>query len=651
VLETALAYLVLGWLIIQVADIVFDQLHLPGWAGTFVTVFVIAGFPIALVLSWFLEFRDGRAVLHELSPADARRRRFSRTYLSVVGALTVAAVIVFAYDRFLGLPVAGPGPVAPAEQEITVADNSIAVLPFLNNDGSEETQVFANGLVDDVITRLSRVPGLLVASRGDASTLEPNTVSERVRQRLRVAMYVEGSVEMHGDEIRVIVQLIDSATGFHILSRTFDRPKRDFFAIRDEITQLTVSSLRVTLPESSKGRVASSEPVLDAYLLYRRGADELDKPRTIDALAMALGWFDAALDVDPEYAAAHAGRCRTFAWMLTETGDSKYAPQAEAACNLALELNPNLDIVHAALGRMYVETGKHDAAESAFREALRINEHNVEAMIGLSKVYLRQNRPEDAEAVLLAAIGAQPGDWDTYSNLGVLLYRQGRYEEAAEQFAEVVSIDPGNVRGLANLGSSYMMAGDFALALNTYKHAIDVNADRLSYVNLGMANYYLGRYEDAEAALGKAIEIAPERHLSWSNLGDVLFVAGKKERSYDAYLRAEELLEERIGVNPGDPGSQMDHAWVHAMLGEKEISISEISKARASAPDDPYASYIEGLIYHHFGDNDAALDALERAVASGYSTTILSTEPLLSDLRAEPRFVRITGAADEGREQ
>jgi DNA-binding winged helix-turn-helix (wHTH) protein len=108
VLETGIAYLILGWLLIQVADIVFGQLLLPQWVGTFVTAFVIAGFPIALILSWFLEFRDGRAIVHELSPKDARRRRFSRTYMSVIGALGIAAVVVFIYDKSVGLPEEQP---------------------------------------------------------------------------------------------------------------------------------------------------------------------------------------------------------------------------------------------------------------------------------------------------------------------------------------------------------------------------------------------------------------------------------------------------------------------------------------------------------------------------------------------------------------
>ena len=118
VIETALAYLVFGWLLIQVADIVFAQLHVPAWAGTFVTVLVISGFPIAITLSWFLEFRDGRAVPHEQSPAASRRRRFSRTYISVVAALLVASVLVYLYDQRIGLPSAVE---IPAARDLTAS--------------------------------------------------------------------------------------------------------------------------------------------------------------------------------------------------------------------------------------------------------------------------------------------------------------------------------------------------------------------------------------------------------------------------------------------------------------------------------------------------------------------------------------------------
>jgi len=651
VLETAIAYLVLGWLIIQVADVVFDRLNFPDWATTFVIVLVGVGFPIAIALSWFLEFRDGNAVLDDLSPHNQRRRRFGRTYISIVSAFSAAAVLVWVFRLMDLFPGPEPPPAELITPEVTIAENSIAVLPFLNNDGSDETQVFANGLIDDVITRLSRVPGLLVSSRGDAATLEPNSTSDKVRQRLRVAMYLEGSVEIHAGQIRVIVQLIDSATGFHILSRTFDRPVADFFEIRDEITQLTVSSLRVTLPDRSASLPASIDqaPSLDTYLLYRRGADLLNQPPSLDTLGAAIGWFDAALTVDPDYAAAHAGKCRTFTRLLSETRDSGYVSRAEAECADALELNPNLDIVHEALGHMYIETGRHSEAAAAFQEALRINDRNVDAMVGLSNVYRLENRPGEAEEILHTAVGLQPGNWGIYSSLGMFYFRQGRYAEATEQFAEVVSIIPSYMRAYGNLGTSYMMAGDFPEALATFRRSLDVKADRLTYMNLGMMNYYLGRYDEAEAAIRDSIAMEPRQHLVWSNLGDILFVAGEPDEAHEAYQTAEELIEERLAINPNDPQIQMDHAYVHAMLGDRDEALLKISQALEAAPDDPYASYYAGLIHHHFGETGPALDALERAVAKGHSTVLLKSEPLLTELRGNPRFVRITNANNKGR--
>lgn len=644
VLETVLAYLVVGWLLIQIADIVFSQLHLPDWTGTFVTLFVIAGFPIAIILSWFLEFRDGRAVVHKLSATDLRKRRFSRTYISVLSAFAVAAVLVFVYDSNFGLPVASDA--QRGALQVRVAENSIAVLPFFNIDGSDETQTFANGFADDITMRLSRVPGLLVSSRGDAFTLEPNSTSAQVRQRLRVAMYLEGSVQIADDRIRVIVQLIDSESGFHVLSRSFDRPREDFFKIRDDVTELTVSSLRVALPESTQklSWTASADPNLDAYILYRRGIDESNKPRTATTISGALGWFDAALDVDPEYAAAHAGRCSSYISRFEEVDDLESMTSAENSCARALELNPNLDIVHTALGELYEQTGRYDDAEIAHLEALRINPQSVSSMTGLSEVYRLQKKPEAAEEILWRAIGLQPGNWEPYNALGVFLYRQGRYTESADQFANVVSIDEKNMRGLSNMAASHLMAGNFDAAAPVYQRALDIEPDANTYANLGLMYYYLGQYDMAEDALLRAITLTPNAHINWMNLGDILFVDGQQAAAHDAFTRAEALIHIEIAVNPNDPTVIMDLAWIQAMLGNKAAALTAIEKAVAAAPDDPYADYIRALIQHHFGDIDATLESLRRATAKGYSRTILGAEPHLMALRGDPRFEKIINA-------
>jgi TolB-like protein/tetratricopeptide (TPR) repeat protein/DNA-binding winged helix-turn-helix (wHTH) protein len=646
VLETGLAYLILGWLLIQIADIVFAQLFVPQWVGTFVTVLVIAGFPIAIGLSWFLEFRDGRAVVHELSPRDTRKRRFSRTYMSVIGALGIAAGLVFIYDKSVGLPeevtivstVVAEEPALPP-----VLENSIAVLPFVNIDGSEETQVFADGLVDDVITRLSRVPGLLVASRGDAYTLKPNSSSDHVRRRLRVAMYLEGSVQIEGDVIRIIVQMIDSTSGFHIQSRTFDRPRDSFFSIRDEITALTVSSLRVALPEETQARSSpiSGNPTLDAYVLYRRGVDESRKPQTPATIASALGWFDAALDVDPDYAAAHAGKCGVLADGYRDFDDPIYMSNAEIACAQALQLNANLDVVHSALGDLYRLTGRYDESEASYLEALRINSISVVSLTGLSDVYRLQRRPDEAEQVLRQAIGLQPGNWRPYNFLGYFFYRQGQFLEAAEQFANVVAIDDRNMRGHANMAASLMMAGDFAAAAPAYQRAINIEPQASTYGNLGLMYYYLGQYDEAVGALRNALELAPKSHLTWSNLGDVLSVASRNNEAMDAFRQAETYASAKLAVNPNDPAVMMDMAWIRAMLGDESEAMSIIGRAVSLSPDDPYGDYIQALILSHYNQDDAALDSLTTAAEKGYSLIVMAAEPKLAALREHPRFTKV----------
>jgi tetratricopeptide (TPR) repeat protein/TolB-like protein/DNA-binding winged helix-turn-helix (wHTH) protein len=646
VLETALAYLIVGWLLIQVADVVFSQLLLPDWAGTFVTVLVIAGFPIAVVLSWFLEFRDGRAIVHRLSAIDARKRRFSRTYLSVIGALAIAAIGVYAYDQSIGLPEAhSPEPVA-AERKVQlppIEENTFAVLPFLNLDGSKETQIFADGLVDDVINQLARVPGLRVASRGDSFTLTPNSASQKVRDRLRVAMYLEGSVEIKADKMRVTVQMIDSESGFHILSRSFDRPREDFFEVRDEITNLTVANVRVALPADLRASSLKvmEDPSLNAYVLYRRGIDASRQPADIDTISAALGWFDASLNVDPEYAAAHAGKCAVYVKGYTEVDDASFIVKAESSCATALSLNPNLDIVHSALGDLYLSTGRHADAEQAYQTALSHDPANVAALTGLGRTYQRLNRLEEAEASLRKAVDIHPGDANAYNTLGVFLFQTGRYDEAAVQYEYVVALEPTDMRGLANLGSAYMLTGDFALAIQAFDKVIEFEPTKTAYSNLGLMHYYLGDLDAAVENHTKAVATQPNDYLARLNLGDTLWNAGRKKESCSEFQTAEALAIGALQVNPNDPLTLMDLAWIKTALEKHDEAQELIEKSKRMVPDDPYVHYVNALILNRRGDTEGAINSMDRAVEKGYSTKLLAGDPYFSNLQGDSRFNEI----------
>lgn len=651
VIETALAYLITGWLIIQVADVVFDQLLLPRWAGTFVTVLVIAGFPIAILLAWFLEFRDGRAMLDVDPAARSSSRRIGRAYVAVIGAMTVASVGVLFYDQIIGLPAEPAVPNVPGNfaAELPVTENSIAVLPFYNIDGSERTRVFADGFAEDVTNRLARIPGLAVASRGDAWSLSPNSASSDVRRRLRVAYYLEGSVRLAGDALRVVVQLIDSESGYHIISRGFDRKLEDFTQVQKEVTDLTIANLRVALPPETRDILnadyADADTDVNAYVLYRKGKDIFHDPRTTESLDEAIGYFRRALELDPEYAAAHAGICDAYVSRYELGNLQDDIETAETACATALAANPKLHMVYAALGRLYRRTGRFDEAERAYEEALRINPRDVQAMQGLSSIYRRQQKLEEAEELLHMAIETQPGNWRTIDSLGSFLFRLGRFHEAADALRQAVFLNPDNAQLRGNFGSMLMMSGEFEEARIVLEQALEMMPDGRFYSNLGIIYYYLGRYERSIEFHRAAVEANPGTALLWLNLGDALYFAGNGQQAAEAFARAAEFAEQGLAVNPSSAELLFSLAWARQMQGDAAAAGKLSDRGLAIAPEDPYSFYSDALIKIRNSEHVAALASLRQAVQLGYPVHMLRAEPYLEPLRANPEFQQLVASS------
>ena len=643
VLETSLAYALLGWLLIQIADIVFDQLLLPAWAGTFVTVLVIAGFPIAILLSWFLEYRDGRAIPHELSPRELMKRRFSRTYVSVVFALGLAGIFVFIYDKSVGLPQAEIMMTAEITESIDlppVLENTIAVLPFMNVDGTEQTEIFANGLADDLITSLSHVPGLLVSSRGDSFTLAPNTSSSEVRERLRVAMYVEGSVQIEGATMRIIVQLIDSKTGFHDVARSIDRPLINFFEMRDEIAEFTVANVRVALPPEMQRmpipeRDASN---LNAYVAYRRGKDLFENPHTLELLENVITHYAQALELDDEYAAAHAGRCAALVARYELSTSDEDIAQAELACALALASNPRLHMVHTALADLYRRTNRNSKAKNAYNQALLINPQDARAIVGLARVFQREQQYDEAERLYHKAIEIQPGNWGSINDLGRFLFSTGRYREAANTYRQVVAFEPDNFQVRTNLGSALMMAGDFQAGNRVFEESLKIQESDTAYSNLGVTYYYLGEFDNSVAAHMKAVELIPQQAINWINLADSLYQAGNKLEADDAYKKGTVLAEKRIAIDTDDFETICILAWGKQMLDDSQVARDYIERGLSIAPNNPISFYYSAVIEVQAGRYDTALDALRIAIDNGYPVTLLAAEPFLAELRSNNEF-------------
>ncbi|HEX7061794.1 MAG TPA: tetratricopeptide repeat protein [Woeseiaceae bacterium] len=641
VAETGFAYIVFGWLAIQVADATFEPLRVPLWFNTYLTVLIIAGLPVALVLAALVEMSRARRAGRRPGPA---RAFVDRTVIAVGGALCLSAGGVYLYDQAFGLP----GETEPAQARLAtptpIEPNSIAVLKFLNIDGSPAADVFANGLAEDVMSRLAAVPSLRVSARGDAYSLPANASSESVRERLRVRFYLEGSVQLSDRLLRVIIHLIDSETGFRVFSRSFSRDRSGLFGIQDEITRLTVANLRVVLPPDTQAApgIYGEHPDIDAYVLYRHGMDVLHQPLSRATVREAVGWFRRSLALDPEFAAAHAGICMAYAQGFDVTAESGWIELAERACATAIDRNPHLDVVHAALGHLYAETGRDAQAEASFRQALEINANNVQALGGLADVYYRTRRLDEAEAAYRRAIGLQPGSAETYNALGWFLYQNGRYEEAADEFRRVLSLEPNNAQGYSNLGTALVLSGDFADAEPALLAAIRIEPRRDTYSNLGLLYYYLGEVDAAVAAQEKAAALAPNDHLAWANLGDALSLTPRHAETRAAFRKAEALADRKLAVNPMDAGTLIDLAWIKAMLGKQGEARGAIARARELTPSDPYVHFVGALISLRGGERRAAYADLHAAIEMGYPPRLLLAEPHLEPLRNEPEFAALT---------
>jgi len=645
VVQAGIAYLIVGWLLIQVADATFDNLGLPQWAVPFVTFTVVGGFPLVMLLAWFLEMAGGRMVRDRGQQRGGWLQGLERNYLAVIAAYGLAAAGAGVYQSLAGfsVPANAAMPDAPAESAaelIPVVENSIAVLKMLNIDGSERTEAFSAGLSEDVLDRLARLPGLRVSSRGDAWSLPPNSASNVVRRRLRVAYFLEGSVRIVGDQLRVVAQLIDSKDGFHVISRSFNKDLQDHLSVQKEITGLIVANLRVALPDDTPefSALGVEDAGVDAYLLYHRGRELLGRPATAETIRQSRGYFEQALAIDSGFAAAHAGVCGTYVAQYELEHDADSVTAAEAACAAALEASAQLPVVHNAVGRLHLVTGHLAEAGAAFQSALRLNGQDAVAMKGLAAVYQRQQRIPEAEALLTRAIELQPGNWSSINVYGNFLFGVGRYADAAEQYRRVVYLDPDNFVAMGNLGSVQLMAGDFAGARQSIERSLDIEANEAIYSNLGIVYYYLGEFDKSADIQRKVVALSPDSHAAWLNLGDALYFSGDETGAMQAFERSAELSRRQLAVNPRNAEALYLLAWAEAMRGAEADAARLIERALSVAPNDPYSHYYDALIHVRQGELELATGSIVAAAGLGYPRSMLAAEPYLRRLRSVAAF-------------
>src|SRR5512139_2524341 len=296
--KVAIAYGAVAWGVTEGASVVLPALHVPDWAMTAIVIFLLVGFPIAMVLAWVFDVSPEGIQRTEPMPDAAPRMQFKlRAAYGLVVLVAMAGLGYLLYERGVGRAHAGE------------PHGSIAVLPFSNLSGDPAKDYFSDGMSEELLNLLARIPGLQVAARTSAFAYKGRSVDVReVGRELGVETVLEGSVRQAGDKVRITAQLIDTETGFHLWSETYDRELKDIFVVQDEIARAIVERLRIQLaPEEQQLAQRDQAPTqnVEAYEQFLQGR-AIWKRRGEQNIRTAISLYQSALARDPAFARAHA---------------------------------------------------------------------------------------------------------------------------------------------------------------------------------------------------------------------------------------------------------------------------------------------------------------------------------------------------------
>lgn len=638
VIRVGLVYLVVAWLIIQVAQATFPALLLPSWSVTLVVTLLILGFPLVLVLSWAYQV-EAHGADHTATTIHYIVDKNRKIDFVIIAAL-VAVIAILAYQRF-----ADDGRIATDTADTATLGEttrpSIAVLPFVNMSDDPRNAYFSDGLTEEILNLLVRMRAIDVASRTSSFYFKGKDVDiKTVAEHLGVTNVLEGSVRREADRIRVTAQLINAATGFHLWSDTYDRDMKDIFTIQDDIARQVADVLEAVLTTDSSA-VLDREPTssVDAYEYYLQGRNYLRGEHSETRLQSALSLFERAIDLDPEFAEAHAGLCDTYLAFYRRSRSTEFFEFAERACHRGLTLDNDAGDVYVALGNLYRYSGQHQKALAQYREATDLNANDIDAYLGIAESYREQNLLEEAESNYQLVIDIQPGYWRGYSEMGSFLYYAGRLDEAVQFYRKAVNLAPDNATGYLNLGSSYYLMGDMENAAKAWTRSLELEPSPSAYMNVGSSYYFLGRFDEAAAMYTKASELSPNDFEIWGALGDAMsHVKSGQPAANEAYAKAVELGDAMLRINASDAQTMAALSQYHAKLGNMDRALMLVEQAQSLQPQNMYVHYFAAITHASASDNNAAMMAVEKAVELGYPTTLLAKDVGLANIANDDRF-------------
>lgn len=471
VIRVAIAYLVVAWLLVEVASVLFPELLLPDWSVRLVIALLVLGFPIAMILAWAFDLRPEVQV----TAGEVEESQFEKPAVTA------------------------------RHRAVEDGISAVAVLPFSNLSNDPENEYFSEGISDELLNMLCKLPQLTVASRTSSYSFKGKSLDvPTIASSLGVDAILEGSVRRSGDRVRITAQLIDGHSDRHLWSENFDRELTDVFAVQDEIAQQLVGALELSLTPDQKRLIrkqATTENV-DAYDFYLRGRYYVERAEVDSGQRM----FENAIELDQNYALAWAGAADCHSWRCMWFESTPLdVRKADESSRRALELAPELAEAHASRCFAMIAIGNYAEAEVAFK----------------------------------AAVERDPQLYEAYYYVGRAYFAQGKYREAADAFAQAGVIRPDDPTAaclrstsLKNLGESDELLEAQHNAVEICERHLSLNPDdALTWSRAANDLIFTGQSEKGVKYAERAYSISPE--VCRYNVACALALAGETERALE----------------------------------------------------------------------------------------------------------------------
>ena len=541
VYKVAVAYAIVGWLVMQIAATVVPALHLSDAITSAVVLLTLLGFPIALVLAWAFELTpEGIKRTEDVAPNESMSitRRTGRKLTAVIILVAVVASALFAWQflRPRTTPVAaGTGP------RTEIPEKSIAVLPFENATHNADTEYLSDGISEALINSLSELQQLKVIARSTAFRYKGKQIDpQEVGRELKVRTVLMGVVRQAGDRLNVQVDLVDAVTGAQLWGEEYERKLADVLAVKQALVREVTEKLRLKLTGEQQQRLTQRDTTNpEAYQFYLRGRYYWNK-RTAENLKKAIEQFQQAADKDPNYALAYVGLADCYLLLEDYAGTpaSETFPKAKAFAQRALQLDSSLAEAHTSLAYVYTNLWQWEQAEEEFKRSIKLN----------------------------------PNYSTAHHWYSIYLLDLGRNDEAMAEIKRAHELDPLSLIIGTTLTYAYFAEGDVNSSIAQCKRVIDLDPNfPRAHEYLGLAYLKQGRHSEAIAELQKAVELSGRERRPLRELGYGYGISGKRAEALAALKELEGKYEKGRAIG-------QDLAAVYAGLGDKDQAFAWLEK-------------------------------------------------------------------------